>query len=77
MTVIITTQANREHAESLGIIGAQYVSPTQKRAVHGAEKVVIIGIYPRVERMYQGICPVEVVHTKDKPKSEIVEPDES
>lgn len=76
MTLIITSQANREFAEELAPENAVFISPMRRRAVHGAERVIIVGgPHPRLERLYRGICPVECVSTEEKPEIETITPD--
>lgn len=75
MIVVITSQANQAFAERR-FPGAVFVSPMKRRAVHGASKVIIVGSAPRLERMYQGICPVEIVDPGTKPKTETITPED-
>lgn len=76
MNLVIASKANRPLAENLGLENAQYVSPTHKRAIHGANKVIIMGIYPHLEQRYGGICPVEVMSPDPKPETETVQPND-
>ena len=75
MTIVITSKANQEFARKQVEGSAQFVSPTHKRAIHGADRVVIIGMYPHLERRYQGICPVQVIPVVARAETEIIEPD--
>jgi len=72
MVLIITSQANQGFANKIAAEypAVQFVSPMKERAVHGAEKVIIIGSYPAVEKRYSGIMPVEVIKPpKEKPNA--------
>jgi len=76
MVLIVSKQADQKVANE---VAKQYQSvlfanTTHCRAIHGADKVVIIGIHPRLERLYQGICPVQVINPSPRPVKQIVRP---
>ena len=62
MTLIIASQSNRKQAEAYS---GMIVSPTHTRAIHGMDRVVIIGSHPHLEKRYRGICPIQVIPTHD------------
>lgn len=47
----------------------EFVSPTNARVIHWAERVVIVGSHPAIEKMYAGILSVKIIKVKkDEPK---------
>lgn len=77
MTLIITPISNRKIAEraAQGHDPVEFVTPQHTRAIHGVDRVIIVGHYPHLERRYRGICPLEVIDPK--PYQETIEPDDS